>query len=161
MGLMVAKTDGIIQLADRSQWRTYRGRSLADSAHPIVTEHPNSWMPMHVEFEVESSDEWDPARAGNGTPEIAPDEAEYAEQFRRLAAAARDLDVLTDGPLTAAEVVEQVVAILDEWKRQPIEVPAAREDIRQWAKDQGMEVADKGRLPQAVVDAHAAAHRVE
>jgi hypothetical protein len=82
-----------------------------------------------------------------------------------LAVAARGLGALPDQPLTATEFVEHVVAILDEWvaghgaaHEDETNPPADRETIRAWAKEQGIEVADVGRLSKAVEDAYRAAH---
>lgn len=163
--IVIARRSGALRGPDGERIVIRQGRTIADSDHPAVLAHPRAWAPVMVTLRTDGSgdtpdaDNWDPAGAVGPDPDMV----EQAEQFARLAQAARAFDVLPDQPLTASEVVDHLAAILDEWSRRPGEAAADaptsdREVRREWARANGFEVADKGRLPQAVEDAYAAAH---
>jgi hypothetical protein len=168
--IVIARRNGAVRGPDGERIVIRAGRTVADADHPVVAAYPRAWTPVTVALTTPRGEGSDTAPDDQGdvgrAATVDPDIAEHADQFRRLATAARGLGVLPDEPLTAPEVVEHVVAILDEWKAagQPNAeadgtVPAVdRETIRAWAKKQNMDVADVGRLPKTVEAAYYEAH---
>lgn len=171
--IVIARRNGVVRGAEGERVAIRAGRTIADADHPIVALYPKVWAPVHVALRTDPggprpADNWDPAREGAQDTvyaEADPETVELAEQFRRLASLARGLGALADRPLTAAEVVDQLAAIVDEWQNgghaqnddgQAPEV--GREEVRAWAKQAGIAVADKGRLAASVYAAYAEAH---
>lgn len=167
--VVIARRNGVLTGPEGERIAIRAGRTLADADHPVVALYPKVWIPVNVALRTNRADDGTespitqlPApQNAEGEPS---EEGELAAQFRRLAAALRDLDALTDGPLTAAEVVEHTVAIVDEWKQRPggateqADERPPREVVREWAKSQGLRVGDKGRLADSVYAAYDEAH---
>jgi hypothetical protein len=55
--IVVARRDGILRGPDGTQYRTHRGKTLADARHPAVVAVPDAWVPMVVELTVEGAAE--------------------------------------------------------------------------------------------------------
>lgn len=171
--VVIARRTGAVYDDEGERTLIRAGRTLADADHPLVKKYPRAWMPVTVALRTEprpDADSYDPAREGAQDTiyaEADPEVVELAEQFRRLAGLARGLNVLPDQPLTAAEVVDHLCAIMDEWQNgghaqndegQAATPEAGREEVRAWARSAGIAVADKGRLSASVYEAYAAAH---
>lgn len=172
--IMIARRSGAVTDNEGNRIFIKAGRTIADGDHPLVRKYPRAWATVNVSLRTDGSgtpvaapdaDSFDPAREGaQDALYVDPELVEHAEQFRRLATALRDLNVLPDRPLTAAEVVEHTVSIVDEWQQRPgedavidVAETADRETVRAWAREHGLVVADKGRLAVAVYDAYHAA----
>lgn len=177
--IMIARRSGAVIDGDGNRVFIRAGRSVADADHPLVTKYPKAWVPVNVTFRTDGSgtpvvepdaDSFDPLAPAEVTPEdvsAAAADVEHASEFRRLAGILRGLNVLPDRALTAAEVVDHLAAIVDEWQsggyaanddRQAVpNSDLDRETVRAWAKSVGMAVADKGRLAGSVYDAYRAA----
>jgi hypothetical protein len=182
--LVIARRSGAVHDPDGNRIFIRAGRTVAEADHPLVLKYPKAFVPVSVTLRTDPSapsanpspdDNWDPARVRftedeNGVntiyAEADPETVEHADQFRRLAGALRERGALPDHPMTAEEVVDHLVAIVDDCQRpltapEPVEGDLGgdnREVRREWARANGFEVADKGRLPRAVEDAYAAAH---
>jgi hypothetical protein len=179
--IVIARRNGVLHGPDGERYPVRSGRTLADADHPVVALYPKVWVPVNITLRTPDgagtdqptpdADTWDPAREGAQNTEGEPsEEMELAAQFRRLATALRDRNALTDGPLTAAEVVDQVMAIIDEWQMpkvgpvddepeaDPRDALVGREEVRAWAKLAGLAVADKGRLAKEIYAAYHEAH---
>jgi hypothetical protein len=92
--IVVSKRDGIVTGPDGVKHRVYRGKTLADAAHPIVQAHPNDWVPMHVELALPGAH--------------VPPAASHAEQLQHD----NDLDVLRNDLAEAEETAETLTAEL-------------------------------------------------
>lgn len=181
--VVVARRNGVVRGPDGERIAIRAGRTIADADHPVVAMYPKAFVPVNVTLRTKPADRDEltqlPPAEGVEPTGADPETIELAEQFRRLAAALRGLDVLPDQPLTAAEVVEHTVAIVDDWKRpensrvlndtpmthdvddegdaEPALRPP-REQVREWAKSQGLQVGEKGRLSDSVYAAYDEAH---
>lgn len=146
--MFIARRSGAITNRETGEvYRIRAGRTTAEAGHPAVEMYPRAWVPVTVHLPCAAADTQDAPRD------------EVGDAFTRLAAALRGRDVLSDRPLNADEIVDEIMAIVDR-NATPDEPPAAgaREDIRSWARANGHEIGDRGRIPQAVVDAYADAH---
>jgi hypothetical protein len=182
--LVISRRDGIVRAPDGTQYRIYRGKTLADAQHPAVLASPSTWMPVTIDLPVEGTD---PSEAGTDNSELLArlGDAEAAVESYRvqltrvvllleergmlpaetdreregwlvdaIAAAFDELEAELEPEEPAAEPVEQVVV---PGPADP-ETPEGRATIRTWAWAQGLEVSERGQLPRAVVEAYMAAH---
>lgn len=165
--IMIARRSGAVTDNEGNRIFIKAGRTIADGDHPLVRKYPRAWATVNVSLRTGENLEGSLGSEQSGSEqnlEVSPEIVEHAEQFRRLAAALRDLNALPDRPLTATEVVECTVSIVDEWQQRPgedavidVAETADRETVRAWAREHGLVVADKGRLAVAVYDAYHAA----
>lgn len=168
--IVVARRDGIIRDPESgAQYRTHRGRTLADARHPVVLAHPTEWLPMEVHLSVD----------GGPAPETADDRAAILEdQVGELVAERDELaGILTAVQQTLARgglldgvdtsepgwLVRTIAEALE--VESDVEEPdtgaervASTDDVRAWARENGFTVSDRGRIPQKVVEAYEAAH---
>jgi hypothetical protein len=193
MTLMIAVKDGLIRQGGGSpRLKITKGRTTADSGHPLVKSHPHLWAPIRPDYAAE------PERDPSGAPGWFDDAARESqlgayEQLRRLCAGLVERGFPVEGVEPDAEDADIARIVVDAALRQldelgvtlepagvsdPGDQPAAAPDIdpgdqgaapdatregraaiREWARREGMEVADAGRIPAEVVEAYTAAHR--
>lgn len=121
MSIVVATRSGLAASADGSKYRLARGRTLADSRHPLVQEHPELWAPYHIELSVDEPEGDAAAERGDvpSWPEKVAEVEQVADGYRaQLAAIAEGLyarglvpaDVDTDREGWLADLV---FAVLD------------------------------------------------
>jgi hypothetical protein len=54
--LLIARRDGVIKGSDGALYRTVRGRTLAEAAHPAVKAAPQAFMPVRIDLAAEAAD---------------------------------------------------------------------------------------------------------
>jgi hypothetical protein len=175
--VVVARKNGLLAGPDGSRIRITRGKTYADAGHPAVTEFPEAWADLPVTLAADG-----PAPQGeqdSGAPGLVADlqarieELEetaggYREQLQRMAQLMIERGYVTDETNTQSDgwLVRLVTAVLDRLggtpDASPDSAPAARhvtyDEIRTWARKNGISVKDSGRLPAAVIAQYQAAH---
>ena len=160
--LMVARRDGTLRNRETGErYALVRGKTLAHEDHPAVTAYPEAWMPMVVALRTEGEPA-DPDRVPSVDLDDARAEADgYRKQLAIIAEglAARGLvDEHTD---TSREgwLAETVFGAIDRQRAGADDEPEPdNATIRQWARENGFTVADRGALPAEVREAYRTAH---
>lgn len=130
--VMIARTGGVVRVNGERR-RVYRGRTTAHVDAQVVADYPELWRPITVDFPAEL----DYPAAGAATVPASP------------------------APVAAPVADEAPVA--DDTPQPPADAPVAAERpsakaVRAWARSVDLDVPERGRVPDELVDAYLEAH---
>ncbi len=146
--IVVAKRSGVLRAPDGAMYRLKGGATLADARHPAVAGSPDSWRPVAVHLPYDGAEE--PAPPGASAEGMLATLERVVELLDGAGLLPDDVDRDREGWL-----VEALTATL------AAEAPRAghtNDEIRKWARLQGIEVPARGRIPSAVREAYEASH---
>lgn len=108
--LVIATRNGTVTGPDKANWRLVRGKTIADSRHPVVVAYPENWMALEVELSVEGDTE----AADEGAALLREQVEEYGAALMKISTALREGGHLdnTTANITADEVAVTVLALL-------------------------------------------------
>lgn len=158
MSIVVATRSGLASSADGSKYRLARGRTLADSRHALVQEHPELWAPYHIELSVDEPDGGTPTEGSAAAQYEAAEAEATAERYReQLAAIAEGLharglvpaDVDTDREGWLADLV---FAVIDEPSRAAADDGNAAPEVAKAAEPEKLPAPRKRARPRAVAE---------
>lgn len=175
--VVVARKNGLLAGPDGSRIRITRGKTYADAGHPAVVEFPEAWADLPVTLTaagpepIGAPDSVAPGLVGDlqaRIDELEDTAAAYREQLTRMAGLMIERGYVTGETDTESDgwLVRLMTAVLDQVgatpEATPDAAPAARhvtyDEMRTWARRNGISVKDSGRLPAAVIAQYQAAH---
>ena len=143
---MIARRSGVV-VADGRRRKIRRGVTTAHASSPLVLARPHLWEPLGLDFGPDAGDETEAADIPTlaveqeGDTEYPPVDNNDDDQAGDDAPPGHWLDTDPD----------------DE---PPTEDPPAptNAEVRTWAREQGLDVPDRGRVPNALIAAYQGAH---
>lgn len=126
--IMIAIRPGTVYL-NGARRMVRKGRTTAHATHEIVRKHPRMWAPIRVDYPAPDDITGD--ILGDTTGDTGPDTP--ATPAATSEATPAPLDVAENATLTPAQV-------------------------RTWARENGIDVSPKGKIPADVVERYQAAH---